>query len=99
MSGFDPSLIGTWRACPVPGDAVMAAYFELERVRRIAEAEWWKDTTDKELWLAYSVAQAECKGFRAAVEHYCPSQPGYSHTSGHMLMAADMHFDEQEAPE
>lgn len=90
---YDPNLEGTFRACPVPGDEVMAAYFELERVSRALEAAWFADTSNHEAFRIYCVAQAKCMGFREAVEIYCPSVPGYSNTGGHMLMAADMHFD------
>jgi hypothetical protein len=81
MSGYDPRLEGTWRAVEVPGERVMARYFELCDAVAAAEANGY--TPD------YFIACARRDGFVDAVALYCPDVPGYFQLHGHMIMAND----------
>jgi hypothetical protein len=76
------------RFVEVPGRNVIDAYCAM--AERAASAR-----TDD----ARRIIEAEMRGFRQAVEIYCPDTPGYSCTSGRLIMEADAHMMALEAQE
>lgn len=86
------------RAVEVPGDKVIAAYIELDQKARVLYRQWAEsDYRDRQKQQQCQLAQGRVEGFRLAAELYCPSVPGYSCTSGRLIMSAELHAMEQEA--
>lgn len=80
----------SFRFTEVPGSRVVDAYCALAEQASAASTHH-----------ATQTIEAQMRGFRQAVEIYCPDTPGYSCTSGHLIMAADRHIEEieQSAPD
>ena len=76
-----------FRFTQVPGQQVVEAYCKLAEKAEQAE-----------LLSGELIERARLEGFRRAVEIYCPDTPGFSCTSGYLIMAADRHLMALEAP-